>query len=85
MWTRHCIARFEVGQGAGDAHDAVIAAGGKFERVDGLGEERQARRVGARDRFQKFAVGFDVGADRLAGETAALNVARGADAGGDFG
>ena len=81
MWGRFTPSWFfEVGQGAGDAQDAVVAAGGEFERVDGFREQRQAGFVGACDGFQELAVGFGVRADGVACVALALDVACGGDA-----
>ncbi len=85
----HGVGAFEVGQGAGDAQDAVIGAGRQFHGIDCFQQGRCASGVGRRDRHQQFAVGLGIGADWLA--SAGALVARGlhgtgaGDAGRNFG
>jgi hypothetical protein len=82
---RHRFAGFEVGERAGDSQHPMVSAGRELKRLDGFFQEGQPVGVGPGDRFQKFSVGFGVGADRVAGVARALNVACGGDPGGNLG
>src|SRR5207253_9204589 len=75
----------KVGDGSGDAEDAVEAAGGEAHCFGGLGEEAAAGIVGGGDFVQEVAVCLGVGSDGVGGVAAGLDFAGGADALADFG
>src|SRR5579859_3594669 len=82
------VGAVEIGERAGDAQHAMIAARGKAHGLGGIAQQFLALRVGLGDVFQQRSRRFRVGADvRQAGlrVTLELDVARGRDAGGDFG
>jgi hypothetical protein len=70
------VAPGEVGDGAGDAEDAVEAASREAHRFGGLREEAAAGLVGRRHGVEQFAVGLGVGADPMRGVAIGLNLAR---------
>src|SRR5690348_16808384 len=63
MKAPHAVARLEIGEGAGDAEDAVVAAGGEMKALAGVDEEALAVGVGGGDLVQELAVQLGVGAD----------------------
>src|SRR4051794_39284224 len=66
----------EVGDGAGDAEDAVEAAGGEAHRFGGLAHQAAAGLVGGGDGIEEVAVGFGVGADAVRLVAVGLEAAR---------
>lgn len=69
----------EVGDGAGDAKDPVIASGGEVQALGRAQQKLAALVVEHGDAIQKFAFGFGVGAYpgcRQLGETLRLDVSR---------
>jgi hypothetical protein len=73
----------EIGQGAGDAEHAGIAACREAQAFAGLGEDLAAGLVRGGMGFEQAAIGLGVGACRGAGIAAALDLAGGGDAGGN--
>ena len=65
----------KVRQGAGDAQDAVVAAGRELHAIGGLVKKGSALFVGGGDFFQQGAVSFGIYADFLAGEPKAFSLA----------
>ncbi len=75
----------QIGDRAGDAEDAGVAARRQPHCLCGLGEELAACIVGRGDRFQHGAVGFGIRPRRNISIARRLDGAGGGDAGSDFG
>lgn len=75
---------FEIGNGAGDAHDAVIAACGEAETVCHFDQERAALGIGGGDAFEFFPFEIGIEAGRAIGAVG-LGFAGAGDAGSDGG
>lgn len=84
MHATDVFATRQVGDGAGYAQDAGVAAGGHAHGACGLGQKLSARFVGGGDGFEEIAVDFGIGADGVVGVTRGLDRAGGGDAGGDL-
>src|SRR5207237_6176605 len=75
----------EVGDRAGDAQDAVEAAGRQAHCGSSVGEKLAAGVVGRRDLIEEFAIGFGISARTVTVEAFRLDLAGSGDAAGDFG
>lgn len=75
----------EVGDGAGDAQDAVVAAGGEAHGVGGVGQELDPAGIGLRDGVEQFALRLGIGAHALAVVALSLDRTRFRDARRDVG
>ena len=78
----------EIGEGAGDLHDAVIGAGGEFHLVGSVAQELKAAGIDIGNLFDQRGRAMRVGGDAGDAErcvTLRLDMARGGDAFGDAG